>query len=180
MNQPRKLRIGPKKLELREKEIEKKLNNISYPLGEFSLPTICRVTGRWSGDIYSFGDNRDGNGVEYEEEDYAHFLSKVQTLEDLRQGLKELSPFADDALAVAETMDDADFVEFKLTLAHEKRMLVDHVGESRLPRRYLSLVLPTCLLKAGPVAQEFNVSIGVAMLRLVQEGIDIFPRQCIC
>jgi hypothetical protein len=161
-----------------QKEIERKLNSTSYPLWGFALPTIGRVTGRCTGDIYCFGDNygfENGNGVEYEEEDYAVFLEKVRTLEDLRQGLQELSPFANDALAIAETMDEEEFIEFKIALAYERGIMMAGVGESKLTNRYLSLVLPTCLLKAAPLAREANVSIGVAMLRLVEEGIDIFP-----
>lgn len=157
----------PKRLSVFEKRQRQVEHNLDKGYGSWDLSTsLFSSSGEDMEDIYCFGDS--------EKSGYAPFLDRVQTLTDLRRGLKGLSPLADDALAVAEAMAEADFVDFKLCLAHERRIANDSEGESKMPKRYLPLLLPSAFLRAAPIAQKFNVPLGVAAVRLVEEGINIF------
>jgi len=59
--------------------------------------------------------------IDFEMRDYVFFIDHAQSLSDLVKGLVILSPFADDALAIAESMSEADFEEFKQALLLERR-----------------------------------------------------------
>ena len=116
-----------------------------------------------------FNNNIYPGFIDFEMIDYVKFLDDVQSLEDLIAGLAELSPFADDALDVAESMTVHDFAVFKLALIHERRVssaLYD--GESKMPHRFVDIVLPSQIFRASYVAQESRVSLGVALIRLLE------------
>jgi hypothetical protein len=98
---------------------------------------------------------------------YVHFLDNVSSLRDLIEGLFQLSPFVDDALAVAEYMSEADFAEFKLALISERKAALDE-GESIMPERYNSLVLPSRFAMAIILADRGRVSLGPALIRIME------------
>lgn len=150
-------RKTPSKIEILQEKVEGKLNK-DWGLSQ----TVCPPYGY---DIYGF-----------RESDYVSFLDTVRTLSDLCSGLRELSPFADDALAVAETMNEMEFIEFKLCLAHERRIARVGYGESKLLPRHSSLVVPRFFLQASPIAERFNVPIGATMVRLIEEGVGVNSR----
>ncbi len=100
---------------------------------------------------------------DFREEDYAFFLDNVRLLADLIRGLRALSPFADDALDVAESMTESDFVDFKLAIAYE-RAQAEKQG-SRMPEQFLSLTIPLQFLLASSVAEKYQVDLGVALLQ---------------
>ncbi len=104
--------------------------------------------------------------TDFEITDFGRFLDTVQTLGDLIEGLAELSPFADDALSVAESMTSDDFVTFKLALIHERKIVS---GEedlvSNMPKQFVILLLPAQFMEAFFIAEQFQVSLSVAMIR---------------
>lgn len=117
-----------------------------------------------------FGNTRYCDIHDFEEEDYIYFLDHVRSRDDLLTGLCELSPFADDALDIAERMNDQDFYRFKLALACERGRArrEEGAGESVLPKKYGKVVLPTSFLKAHFLAEKFAVSLGVALIRMFE------------
>ncbi len=101
---------------------------------------------------------------DFEIENYIYFLDNVSSLEDLGRGLKELSPFADDALSVAEKMTEKDFKLFKLKLKSERTQQY----ESSVPNKFINLLIPSRFLQASFIAKSFNVCLGVMLIRIAQ------------
>jgi hypothetical protein len=77
-----------------------------------------------------FGDVPD---CDFELVHYVGFLDRVASRDDLIRGLKELDPFVDDALAVAEGMNEKDFQDFKKALIHERSLKSNADGRSIMP-----------------------------------------------
>ena len=94
---------------------------------------------------------------------YAYFLDNAKSLEDLVRGLEELSPLADDALDIARTMTERDFCDFKLALVHERKQ-----EESRMPEKFVRLLLPDNFMIGQPMAEKFEVPLGAAVIRLIE------------
>ena len=99
---------------------------------------------------------------------YNNLLDNAKSLQDIIDGLRELSPLADDALEVVESMNDNDFYNFKLALAYERRS-AELDDESKMPRRYNPLLIPERFLSAGYLTKEFDVTLGVALIRIMEE-----------
>ena len=90
----------------------------------------------WSVSRDLFGDT--GADInDFEIYNYTHFLDNVKSQKDLLEGLRQLSPLADDALEVAEQMNHQDFYEFKTALAYERKQ-----EDRKMHKRYLALVIP--------------------------------------
>ena len=90
-----------------------------------------------------FGDAW-GDINDFELTDYRYFLDNVGSLEDLKRGLYELSPLADDALSVAEVMNNLDFAVFKLSLVQERESSRFQLQQqSTMPKKFLALVAPS-------------------------------------
>ena len=119
----------------------------------------------WAPDPSSFGMGS-GDIDDLEISHYVYFLDNVKSLSDLREGLHQLSPLADDALEVAENMDEGDFYEFKLALAYERRVQ-EEGGESKMPAKYFFLLLPALFLRAVPIAEKFRAGMGSACIRIL-------------
>ncbi len=107
--------------------------------------------------------NRGCDINDFELFNYTYFLDNVKSLEDLLKGLEELSPFADDALEVAELMTERDFCDFKLALVHERKR-----EESYMPERFFCLLIPDRIFAAQPIAEMFKVPLGAALIRIVE------------
>lgn len=103
---------------------------------------------------------------------YTHFLDTVKSLDDLLRGLFQLSPFVDDAFKVAESMSDADFVEFKLALVQERKCARGE-GESKMPQKYSSLLLPDRFLVAIFLSNQACVSLGPALIRHMETELGL-------
>ena len=132
-----------------------------------------------------FQCNEPGNElIDFELSDYTRFLDKVSSLRDLVEGLYELSPFADDALDMAESMNDLDFSVFKLALVNERKIasflkdcdfkqmvLVNVTGEeipaSRMPPEFGVLLLPSRFIRGQMLAQQVETSLVLAMERIM-------------
>lgn len=108
---------------------------------------------------------------DFEIYNYTYFLDNVRSIEDLLEGLKQLSPFVDDALAVAERMSYQDFVDFKLALAYEHRLAKEN-GNSKMPKKYMPLVVPKWFIPALHIAEKFEAPLGIALIRLVECEVD--------
>lgn len=91
---------------------------------------------------------------------WVFFLNNVNSLENLLEGLRQLSPLVDDALEVAEQMGDRDFRKFKKALVKERR------GEKAMPGKYDALLIPEGFLLGALVADKFEVPLGAALIRL--------------
>lgn len=112
-------------------------------------------------DIHSFGDGSDVEGS------YIYFLDNVSSLEELNQGLEELSPFADDALEVTKSMSERDFCDFKLALPAERDGKDGH-----MPEQFVSLLLPTRLLKAMFLSQKAAAPLGTTLIRMLEVELE--------
>ena len=102
--------------------------------------------------------------------DYVYFLDHVQSLGDLVLGLYELSPLADDALVVAETMTPADFSIFKVSLAQER----EKRDNSVLSEREQIIILPWRFVHAALLAEKYQVPFGAALIRIMDLEGKVF------
>lgn len=129
---------------------------------------IQKLQGQWYLPADLFGRDSFGDGNceinDFGTEDYVYFLNNVKTLEEMIEGFRHLSPLADDALSAAKSMNGADFQRFKKALAYERRQ----DEKRRMPKKYLSLVLPERFLDGYVLAEEFRVTLGTALIRLVE------------
>ena len=100
---------------------------------------------------------------DFEKDNYIYFLDNVKSLEDLLEGLRQLSPLADDALEVAENMNHQNFYKFKIALIYERRQ-----EDSKMPDRYLALVIPRWFMYALPWAEKYGVPLGNVTIRLME------------
>ncbi|MGH7782247.1 MAG: hypothetical protein ACREO5_00155 [Candidatus Binatia bacterium] len=98
---------------------------------------------------------------------YSKAVDDAKTLPALIQTLAEWKRFAEDALAIAEKMTDADFVEFRMLLAKERRG--KFAGE-QFSEKYGAIVMPEKLLISSLVESQYKVPWGLAFLRCEQEG----------
>ncbi len=112
-------------------------------------------------DIHSFGDGSDVEGS------YIYFLDNVSSLEELNQGLEELSPFADDALEVSRNMTVHDFCDFKLSLPFGRRG-VSHV----MPKNFLPILLPSLILKGMILSEKFAAPLGTTLVRMLEVELE--------
>ena len=94
---------------------------------------------------------------------YLYFLDNVKSLNDLIEGLRQLSPLANDALKVAESMDDKDFHKFKKSLS-EKRC----GKKSVMPKKYGALLVPKRFIATLPITEKCLISLGTALIRMVE------------
>jgi hypothetical protein len=103
---------------------------------------------------------------------YVHFLDHVSSLQDLIEGLFQLSPFVNDAFVVAQGMSESDFVEFKLALISERKSAQGE-GESKMPAKYCNLLLPDRFPMAILLMGNAKVSLGPALIRLMETELGI-------
>ena len=102
--------------------------------------------------------------IDFESEDYVYFLDNVKTLEEIIEGFHCLSPLADDALRVAESMSHKDFIKFKKALSYERRQ----EENSKMPKKYQTIVIPDRFVNAALITEEYQVSLGTALIRLAE------------
>lgn len=127
---------------------------------------------------------------DFELHHYVDFLNKVSSRENLLRGLRELNPFVDDALVVAEAMTDEDFWEFKKVLKHERErqqnirlydpnqleleigteqqeMLCEE-SASNIAGRFGPILVPAKFIRANMIANEAGTSFEVALGRIYE------------
>lgn len=97
-----------------------------------------------------------------------YLLDNATSHEALVNGLRELSPLTDDALKIAEQMSDQDFYDFKIALAHERGLSMHGEVGSKLPKKYLALVLPRRLIAATELAQKAQAPLGAVIIRMME------------
>ena len=129
---------------------------------------IQKLRSHWDLPTDLFGKTTFGNGgceiIDFEPEDYVYFLDNVKNLENMIEGFRCLSPLADDALKVAESMGKSEFNKFKKLLSYER-----HKEETRtLSKKYLPLVIPKRFFDAYVLSEEYQVSLGIALIRLAE------------
>jgi len=100
---------------------------------------------------------------DFEISNYVYFLDNVKSIQDLLAGLDELSPFADDALAIAEKMNEKTFLLFKLDLTCER-----HGESNNTSHRFASIFIPSQFIQAQLIAQEFKVPLGSSLIRIFE------------
>lgn len=106
---------------------------------------------------------------DFEFSHYNSFLDSVNSPGDLLRGLEELSPFANDALAIAEKLGEDDFRKFKTALALERSTATDRIDQrSEIPQKWLPIVLPVRFIQAQLLAEEYEVCLGAALVRLMR------------
>lgn len=104
--------------------------------------------------------------VDFEISNYTHFIDNVPSLEKLIEGLALLSPFVDDALDIAESMQESDFCTFKLALPRERKAATGE-GSSCMPESFVQLLLPDRFLGALLLGGS-GASLGVALIRMME------------
>ncbi len=100
--------------------------------------------------------------------DYTRFLDEVRTRDKLIKGLCSLSPFADDALDAVVSMNETEFISFKLALARERGLSERRETGTAVDPAHMCILVPEWFIRALPIAQEFNAALGVALLRLME------------
>ncbi len=106
--------------------------------------------------------------IDFEIENYHYFLDKVSDIDDLIRGLSMISPFANDALDVAEGMTENDFIDFKLALSQE-RLASQGLAESRMPKKFLPIVLPDEFMTPLMMDyKKFGVSFSIMLSRYME------------
>lgn len=105
---------------------------------------------------------------DFEMGNYLYFLDNVKSLADLIEGLFVLSPLADDALEVAEQMNESDFYDFKIALAHERGICQRGEMDSIFPARYMPLLIPKQFVWGNFLADKFEVPLGTALIRIIE------------
>lgn len=130
--------------------------------------TLQKRIGEWELSYRLFG-NIGYNIYDFEMGNYVYFLDNIKSLADLIEGLFVLSPLADDALEVAEQMNENDFYDFKIALARE-RGICQRGGEidSIFPTRYMPLLIPEQFVLGNSLADKFEVSLGTALIRVIE------------
>lgn len=131
------------------------------------------TAGQWRVSPKLFGDVG-VNIYDFQAYNYVYFIDHVTSKEELVRGLRELSPLADDALEIAERMDDLAFVQFKLALKRE-RSSVERDGRSsmplRLPLRYGVLLIPKRFFEALPLSEKYEVPLGAVLIRIMEKEL---------
>lgn len=105
-------------------------------------------------------DSYSGCIYDFEIGNYISFLDNVKSLQDLIQGLRELSPLTDDALSVAEGMNDNDFIYFKLALIKERqnsKLNNNFEQPNVMENKYLPILIPTNFIPASEIADLCKV-----------------------
>lgn len=115
---------------------------------------------------------------DFELANYINFLDKVESLENLLEGLRLLSPFTDDALEVAEKMNEKGFTKFKKALPGVRRKSRDLFGEQlplfpeleppKMLCKYSSLLIPKRFITAVLASEKFDACLGVALIRIME------------
>ena len=123
--------------------------------------------GGWTLSRALFGDVG-ADIYDFEMFNYVYLLDHATSREALVNGLRELSPLADDALDIAEQMTEGDFYDFKIALAHERGISARGDGESKMPDKYYALILPERLITAIGLAQKAEVPLGAAIIRMME------------
>ena len=103
---------------------------------------------------------------DFESNNYNYFLDHVASLDELIAGLQQLSPLADDALSVAENMNERKFQRFKSALKAER----DCKSRSAFPKKLGSLILPINFIQATVLTEIYEVSLGVALIKLDEKN----------
>ncbi len=103
---------------------------------------------------------------DFELHNYNYLLDHARSVQDIVNGLRELSPLVDDALEVAEKMREADFYEFKLALAYERGHIDYEV--SKIPDRYFPLVIPKRFFNAVHLADKYLAPLGAMLIRIME------------
>ena len=121
----------------------------------------------WSLPKELFGGDVGPDMLDFEIYNYTFFLDNVKSVSQLVEGLQDLSPLADDALAVAEKMKEQDFLRFEGALQYERKM-----KDGKLPKEYAPLVIPQRFIQAGLLSEKFEVPLGTALIRMIESEID--------
>lgn len=117
-----------------------------------------------------------GDIMTFEPEDYTYFLDRVATSRKrLIEGLSELSPFADDALTVAEQMSDLDFSRFRQALAKERQRAGDPRISGIFPAKWQCILLPAAFIQAAPARIQYGAPLGCVLIKLAEIERDKDP-----
>ena len=111
-------------------------------------------------DMYSFDDM----------DVYRYFIDHVPTLAMLREGLHQLSPYADDALRRASRMSEAEFTEFMAAVVHERHIVALGHGDTKMKTEDGCLLLPNRFMDAILLANTAGCPLGAALIRLYELG----------
>lgn len=118
--------------------------------------------GWWiSEDLFGEWDDRGVPIEDFQMENYRYFLEHLESLADLRRGLRMLYPFTDDALCVAESMTERRFQAFK-------RFIPESKEKKRISKDFFTLILPESFMDGLSVVERFLVPLGVALIRIIE------------
>ena len=96
-------------------------------------------------------------------ENYTYFINHVDSVEKLREGLRQLSPITDDALKVAESMSEQDFAYFKENLPAYRE-------GTKTDKKYGTLLIPNRILAVGllGLSERYGAPDGAVLVRLME------------
>ena len=98
---------------------------------------------------------------------YVYFLNNVNSLDKLLEGLRQLSPLADDALKVASRINREEFDYFKINIPNYRKGLRGNHKYRRLliPERFLEVSL-------SEIPEKCQVPDGTALIRMMEWGVE--------
>ena len=100
--------------------------------------------------------------------EYNQAVTEAKTLEDLRAALQPYQHFAQDAIKVAEKLNEASFKVFRKCVAMERRG--KYSGDENAP--VVSVILmPEVFFHVSMLAAQFKAPWGVAFIRMREHGM---------
>jgi hypothetical protein len=97
--------------------------------------------------------------------DWNRALDGARTKEQLVAAIEQWQPFVDDALAVAKAMDDKAFLVWRSGLSKERK---GAFAGMKWADRFMAILIPDKFLRAGIVADQYKVPLGLALWRLAE------------
>jgi hypothetical protein len=118
-----------------------------------------------------FGDNYDL--YDFDEESYKFFIDNVESIGELIRGLDSISPFADDALAIAKKMTREDFDKFKRHLNLRPRwegsVVLKRTEIDKMPEKYLPIILPKLFCDVDySLKEKYGISLGTYLIQTIR------------
>lgn len=102
--------------------------------------------------------------------DWSRALDGADSIAALQAVCADWMPYVPDAVAVAGKMDAAAFDRWRVGLAKERKRR-EWRGQMEWVEEFGELVLPTNLLQAAMVAEQYKTPLGVALIQMENAGV---------
>ena len=121
-----------------------------------------KLLGGWRLPGKFFGENCNLDIYDFEVCNYNFLLDNSKSKSELLKGLEYLSPLTDDTLIIVKNMSDREFANFKEILKYERLKSL----KSKMSDKYFSLIMPDNFFLASSISKQFDVPLGVILIKL--------------